>query len=77
MSVISWPVVSNQFSTNYRNLFTNSRGGRIRTDDLSDPNRALYQAELRPELRNDVVVYCCSHAASTSKRYLLVNVILL
>lgn len=25
-----------------------SRGGRIRTDDLSDPNRALYQAEPRP-----------------------------
>lgn len=27
-----------------------SRGGQIRTDDLSDPNRALYQAELRPDV---------------------------
>jgi hypothetical protein len=29
---------------------TPGRGGRTRTDDLSDPNRALYQAELRPVL---------------------------
>lgn len=26
-----------------------SRGARIRTEDLADPNGALYQAELRPE----------------------------
>lgn len=28
-----------------------SRGGRIRTADLTDPNRALYRAEPRPERR--------------------------
>lgn len=31
------------------NLTHISRGGQIRTDDLTDPNRALYQAELRPD----------------------------
>ena len=29
----------------------NGRGERIRTSDLTVPNRALYQAEPRPELR--------------------------
>ena len=32
-------------------LDLNGRGERIRTSDLSVPNRALYQAEPRPELR--------------------------
>lgn len=27
----------------------NGRGERIRTSGLTDPNRALYQAELRPD----------------------------
>ena len=31
----------------------NGRGERIRTSGLTDPNRALYQAELRPDVVRD------------------------
>jgi hypothetical protein len=36
-------------------LQENGRGERIRTSDLSVPNRALYQAEPRPELRKGIL----------------------
>ena len=32
----------------------NGRGERIRTSDLTVPNRALYQAEPRPEVKHRV-----------------------
>ena len=35
-----------------------SRGGRIRTGDLSLPKRALYQAELRPEAKQCRWIAC-------------------
>ena len=38
-------------------LRSNSRGERIRTSDLSVPNRAHYQAVLRPVKQNPILDY--------------------
>ena len=50
----NWPCKENAAAAgDSRNLFLlfalNGRGERIRTSDLTVPNRALYQAEPRPE----------------------------
>ena len=38
------------------NGFITCRGDGIRTHDLLVPNQALYQAEPRPEVRNDIFI---------------------
>jgi hypothetical protein len=45
------------------------RGERIRTSDLSVPNRALYQAEPRPET-NRVGFYVTAEALSNLSNFL-------